>query len=165
MQCLPAIWHNTPEKIPEGVREKIRAAKGRYQQIYVVYADCGTGGLLDKMLSEEGVQRIEGPHCYSFFAGNAHFEARAEEDMTAFFLTDYLVRHFDKFIWEGFGLDRRSDMVQFLFGNYTKVVYLAQLKDEALEAQAEEAARRLGLAYEYRFTGYGDLDGFLRNAG
>jgi hypothetical protein len=162
--CLPAIWHNTPERIPEAVREKIRAAKGNYDRILVAYGDCGTGGALDRVLAEEGVERIEGPHCYSFFAGNDIFARQAEEDMRAFFLTDYLARHFDKLIWEGFRLDRPG-MRDLLFANYTKVVYLAQTKDAALAARAKAAAERLGLAYEQRFTGYGDLAPFLTEAG
>lgn len=163
--CLPAKLHNTPEQIPEAVREKIRTNRDKYNRIYVLYADCGTGGLLDKVLEEEGdVERIPGPHCYSFFAGNDVFEARAEDDMRAFFLTDYLCRHFDKLVWEGFGLDRHPDMPAFVFGNYEKVVFLAQTKDEALERQAAEIAHRLGLAYEYRFTGMGDLASYMATA-
>ena len=165
VECLPAIWHNTPEKIPAGVREKIRAARGRYARILVAYGDCGTGGLLDAVLAEEGVERIEGPHCYAFFAGNAAFAARAEdEDLTALYLTDYLARHFDTLIWQGFGLDRRPDMRDFLFANYTKVVYLAQTRDADLEDRARAAAAKLQLAFEARYTGYGELEGFMRAA-
>ena len=161
--CLPAKLHNTPDEIPEAVRAKIRGAKDRYEHIYVLYADCGTGGLLDKVLAEEGgIERIEGPHCYSFFAGNAAFAARHDEDVAAFFLTDYLCRHFDKLVWEGFGLDKRADMVDFVFANYEKVVFLAQTRDPTLEEKAAGIARRLGLAYEYRFTGMSDLESFMR---
>ncbi|MGI9405972.1 MAG: DUF1638 domain-containing protein [Hyphomicrobiaceae bacterium] len=159
--CLPAQLHNEPEKIPEAVRDKIRVNRDRYDIIKVVYADCGTGGLLDTVCAEENVERIEGPHCYSFFSGNAAFEARGDDDMTSFFLTDYLVRHFEKIIWEGFGLDRRADMRDFLFGNYEKVVYIAQIEDAGLEARAQAIAERLALKYEYRFTGMGDLETFM----
>lgn len=159
--CLPAKWHNTPELIPEGVRDRIRAAKGRYRRIYVLYGDCGTGGLLDRVLAEEGVERIGGPHCYSFFSGNDAFAARGDDDVTSFFLTDYLCRHFDKLIWEGLGLDRHRELLPLYFGNYETLVYLAQTEDPALREKAREAADRLGLAYEYRFTGYGDLAGFM----
>ncbi len=160
--CLPAKWHNEPHLIPDGVRDKIRANKDRYHRIFVLYGDCGTGGLLDKVLEEEGVERIEGPHCYSFFSGNDLFAAREEEDMRALFLTDYFAQHFDKLIWQGFGLDRRPDMVDFLFENYEKVVYLAQLPTPELEAKAKAAADRLRLAYEFRHTGYGDLLAYMR---
>ncbi|MBC8038727.1 MAG: DUF1638 domain-containing protein [Rhizobiales bacterium] len=158
VQCLPAKWHNTPAKIVPGVREKIREAKGRYKSIFVLYGDCGTGGLLDKLLKEEGVERIDGPHCYSFYSGNEAFAGRAEEDVTSFFLTDYLARHFDKLIWAGLGLDRHPELLPMYFGNYTRIVYLAQTPDEDLAKKAMAAAKQLGLGYEYRFTGYGDLD-------
>ena len=161
--CLPAKLHHAPEQIPEAVRAKIRAAQGRYARIYVLYGDCGTGGLLDQVLEEEGgIERIAGPHCFSFFAGNEAFAAAAEDDMTTFFLTDYFCRHFEKFVWQAVGLDRRADMVSFVFGNYEKLVYLAQTRDPALEAKAREIAGRLGLAYSYRFCGYGDMEAFMR---
>jgi hypothetical protein len=158
VQCLPAIWHNTPSRIPEGVRRLIRSNKGRYRSIFVLYGDCGTGGLLDKVLAEEGVERIEGPHCYAFLTGNEQFGETAEQDLTAFFLTDYLARHFDKLIWEGLGIATHPELLPLYFGNYTRLVYLAQTRDPALEAKAKEAAARLGLAYEFRFTGYGELE-------
>jgi hypothetical protein len=164
VQCLPAIWHNTPERIAGGVAEKIRAARGRYARILVAYGDCGTGGELDRVLAEEGVERIEGPHCYSFFAGNAAFAQRAEgEDLTAFYLTDYLARHFDKLIWEHYSLGRPG-MQEMMFANYTKVVYIAQLDDAGLDRKARSVAERLGLAYERRIVGYGDLAPFLTAA-
>jgi hypothetical protein len=158
IQCLPAKWHNTPQFIVEGVREKIAKAKGRYQSIYVLYGDCGTGGQLDAMLEEEGVQRIEGPHCYAFFTGNPAFAAKVDQDFTSFYLTDYLARHFDKLIWEGLGLQAHPELLPMYFGNYTKVIYLAQIEDVALQEKAKAAAAKLGLEYEYRFTGYGELE-------
>lgn len=157
IQCLPAKWHNTPELIVPALREKIRANRARYQSLYVLYGDCGTGGLLDRMLEEEGVERIEGPHCYAFFSGNARFAETADADVTVFFLTDYLARHFEKLVWQGLGLDRHPELLSAYFGNYTKIVYLAQAKDSALEEKARAAAQMLGLDYEYRFTGYGEL--------
>ena len=162
LQCLPAKWHNTPEKIVPALREKIRAANGRYASIFVLYGDCGTGGMIDVLLAEEGVSRLEGPHCYAFFSGNPKFEKTADEDVTAFFLTDYLARHFDKLIWEGLGMDRHPELLPLYFGNYTKIVFLAQTHDEELAKKAMAAAKRLGLAYEYRYTGYGELERDLK---
>ncbi len=168
VECLPAIWHNTPDKIPGGLREKIRAAKGKYERILVLYGDCGTGGGIDTVIAEEAgdmpIERIEGPHCYAFFSGNAKFEAASqEEDMTVFYLTDYLARHFDKLVWSGLlGLDRHPELLKDYFGHYTKVVYLAQTEDAALDAKAEAAARRLQLGYERRQVGYGEMEGFMR---
>lgn len=157
IHCLPAKWHNTPDEIVPGVRAKIQENRGRYAATYVLYGDCGTGGLLDKMLAEEGVERIAGPHCYAFFSGNPEFARITEDEFTAFYLTDYIVRQFDKLIWQGLGLDRHPELLRDYFGNYTKVVYLAQIADEDLKQRAQDAAEKLGLAYEYRFTGYGEL--------
>jgi hypothetical protein len=162
IQCLPAKWHNTPQFIVPALREKIRANKDQYKTIFVLYGDCGTGGQLDAMLAEEGVERIQGPHCYAFYSGNPVFAAKADEDMTSFFLTDYLARHFDKLIWQGLGLEQHPELRDDYFGNYTKVIYLAQTKDEGLKANAEAAAKQLGLAFEYRFTGYGELESEMK---
>jgi hypothetical protein len=160
--CLPAKWHNRPELIAPGVREKIRQARGKYKRIFVLYGDCGSGGMLDRMLEAEGVERIDGPHCYAFYSGNENFARTSDDDVTAFFLTDYLARHFDKLIWEGLGLKDHPELLQDYFGNYTKVVYLAQTRDEELAKRAMAGAKKLGLAYEYRYTGYGELEEVMR---
>ncbi len=165
VSCLPAAWHNTPDRIPDGVRQRIRAARGRYERILVLYGDCGTGGLLDQVLAEEGVERIEGPHCYAFFAGNEVFDALTEAEIGSFYLTDYLVRHFDRLIVQGLGLDRHPELLEIYFGNYRKLVYLAQTADADLDARAAAAAARLGLAFERHFTGYGGLGDFLAARG
>lgn len=162
--CLPAIWHNHPEKIPEGVRRKIRAGRKKYDRIFVAYADCGTGGLLDAVLQEEGVERIDGPHCYQFYAGQSVFEKLMDEELGTFFLTDYLARHFDRLVWRGFGLDRRADMKDMVFGHYRRLVYLAQIEDPAMIDHAREIAARLELAFEVRLTGYGELAQFMAAA-
>ena len=156
--CLPAKLHHQPQKIPEQIRQKIRAHRSRYKKIFVLYGDCGTGGLLDKVLEEEGdVERIPGPHCFSFFRGNEAFSRLMEDEIGSFYLTDFFCRHFETFVWEALGLDRRDDMAAFVFGHYTKLVFMPQVKDEALERKAREIACRLGLDYEYQFCGYGDL--------
>lgn len=161
LHCLPALLHNRPDQIPERARAAIRAGRAAgYREIFLLYADCGTGGRLDQVCAEEGVERIPGPHCYSFFEGNAAFARRAaetEEDLRAFYLTDFLARQFDALVWRGMGLDRHPETVAQIFGGYEKVVYLAQTEDPALDAAAMAAAEKLGLALERRFTGYGDL--------
>jgi hypothetical protein len=162
--CLPAIWHNRPEKIPDGVRRKIRGARGRYDEILCLYGDCGTGGLLDAMLAEERVERIDGAHCYAFYVGLDTFDAEHEAEIGTFYLTDYLVRHFDRLIWKGMGLDRYPQLLPTYFGHYTRLLYLAQTEDPALDAKAEAAAKRLGLRYERRFTGLDGLARFLKPA-
>ena len=163
--CLPADYHNTPQKIPGAVRAKIRENRDRYERLFVLYGDCGTGGQLDQVLAEEGVTRIPGPHCYQFYAGAADFTRLMEAEPGSFFLTDYLARHFERLIIEGLGLDRHPELRDDYFGNYTRLVYLAQREDAGLDAAASAAAARLGLAYEYRLTGYGELEGFLAAAG
>ena len=155
LQCLPAIFHNEPEKITPAVKAMIERSRAKYAEIFVVYADCGTGGQLQRLCDDMGVSMIAGPHCYSFFEGNAGFEAR--EELTCFYLTDFLVRQFDAFFWRPMGLDRHPELLDMYFGNYTTLVYQAQIQDPALEAKAEECARRMGLTYQYRFTSYGDL--------
>ena len=157
LQCLPAKLHLWPERIIPAVEAAVDLARGKYETIFVVYADCGTGGLLQAACDRLGVKMVEGPHCYAFFQGNADFLAASETEFTAFYLTDFLVRQFDAFVWRPMGLDRHPELRDMYFGNYTKLVYQAQVNDPALDAKAEDCARRLGLDYERRFTGYGDL--------
>jgi hypothetical protein len=157
VQCLPAKLHNTPQKIPEAVRAKIREGRAHFERMLVLYGDCGTGGLLDEMLAEEGVERIAGAHCYEFFATTPVFTEMADAEPASFYLTDFLLRHFDRLVWKGLGIDRHPELLPLYFGNYRKLIYLAQIDAPELRAKAKEAAERLGLAYEYRFTGYGDL--------
>ena len=161
LQCLPANLHLWPDRIPAAVEAVVREHRAAYQSVFVVYADCGTGGLLQEKCKELGVGMVEGPHCYSFFEGNAAFAALAETEFTAFYLTDFLVRQFDAFVWRPMGLDRHPQLRDMYFGNYTKLVYQAQTEDPQLDAKARDCAARLGLAYERRFTGYGDLEGAL----
>lgn len=158
VQCLPADLHNRPEKIPDAVREKIRANRDGFAQILVAYADCGTGGLLDAVLKEEGVERLPGAHCYEFYAGSPAFTALADAEPGSFYLTDFLVRHFDRLVIRELGIERHPELAVQYFGNYRRLVYLAQHEDAELQDKARQAAVRLGLAFEYRFTGYGDLE-------
>jgi hypothetical protein len=164
LQCLPAILHNHPERIPESVARAVESRRDGYDRVFVVYADCGTGGALAALCDRLGVGMVEGPHCYAFFEGNAAFAARAEDEFTAFYLTDFLVRQFDAFVWEPLGLDRHPELRDTYFGNYDRLVYQAQTDDPALTAKAQDCARRLGLAFERRLTGYGDLAAALAGA-
>jgi hypothetical protein len=157
LQCLPAKLHLYPDQITEEVTRCVAAASGRYEKTFVLYADCGTGGLLEARCAELGVEMLQGPHCYSFFEGNETFAAHPDE-ITAFYLTDFLCRQFDAFVWRPMGFDRHPELIPMMFGNYTKLVYQAQTNDPALDAKAMDCAARLGLAYERRFTGYGDLE-------
>ncbi len=161
VQCLPAELHNYPNKIPIAVRAKIREMRADYDQVFVAYADCGTGGLLDRVLEEEGVARIPGAHCYQFYAGTPLFESLADAEPGTFYLTDFLTRHFDRLIWKGLGMDRHPQLADEYFRNYKKLVYLSQVEDDDLLAQARRAADTLKLEFEHRITGYGDLERVL----
>ena len=156
LTCLPAILHNSPDQIVPAVKAAVEKHRASYDRIYVVYADCGTGGLLQAACDALGVEMVAGPHCYSFFEGNDAFAAR--DEFTAFYLTDFLVRQFDAFVWEPLGLDRHPELRDMYFAHYTKLVYQAQIDDPALTAKAQDCAARLGLDFERRFTGYGDLE-------
>lgn len=153
--CLPAILHNRPERIAPALEAAIVECRAKYETIFVAYADCGSGGAIAEICAKHGVEMLDGPHCYSFFEGNAAFAAR--DEVTAFYLTDFLARQFDAFVTRPLGLDRHPELRDAYFGNYEKLVYLAQTHDPHLDAKARAAAKKLGLAYERRETGYGDL--------
>jgi len=155
--CLPATFHNRPGGIPAAVRERIRRRRADYDRVFVAYADCGTGGLLDPVIAEEGVERLAGAHCYEFYATSPEFAKLVDDEPATFFLTDFLARNFDRLVIKGLGLDRHPQLRDQYFGNYQRLVYLAQTDDPALTATARRAARRLGLRYERRKTGYGEL--------
>jgi hypothetical protein len=164
VECLPAILHNRPEKIPGAVRSRLEAARG-YDKVFVAYGDCGTGGMLDRVLEEFGVERLPGAHCYQFFAGLDLFDSIHDEDPGTFYLTDYLTRHFDRLVWQGLGLDRHPELLEDYFGNYRRMIYLAQTDDPGLTVEAMAAADRLGLSFERRLVGYGELEPTLVSIG
>ena len=159
LTCLPAWLHNRPERIPAAVRARIRRARADgYERLFVAYADCGTGGLLDRVLGEEGVPRLEGAHCYEVYAGQAAFATLADEEPGTFYLTDFLARNFEPLVVRGLGLDRHPELLRLYFGNYRRLVYLAQTDDVSLDGRAVAAAKHLGLAYERRYTGLAELE-------
>jgi hypothetical protein len=151
--CLPAELHNRPDRIPEAIRELLDREKSHYERLFVAYADCGTGGRLDRVLAEFGVERLPGAHCYEFFAGSSLFASLHEEEPGTFYLTDFLVRHFERLVVEGLGIDRHPQLLATYFGHYTRVVYLAQQPTPALERAARACAERLGLRFEMRNPG------------
>ncbi len=151
-------------RIPDAVEKAVQEHRPHYDRILVVYADCGTGGLLAKRSAELGVEMVPGPHCYAFFAGNETFATWVETEIRSFYLTDFLARHFDTFVWRPMGFERHPELIAMMLNGYEKLVYLAQTDDPELDARAREAAERLGLSYERRFTGYGDLATFLAHA-
>lgn len=155
--CLPATLHNRPGGIPAAVRDRIQRRRAGYDRVFVAYADCGTGGMLDRVLEEEGVERLPGAHCYEFYAGRPDFARLTDEEPATFFLTDFLARNFDRLVIRGLGLDRHPELLPQYFGNYRRLVYLAQTDDPELVAAARRGATRLGLEFELRHTGYGEL--------
>lgn len=163
-QCLPASFHNSPDRIAPAVKEKIERAQGRFEKIFVAYADCGTGGALDRALEGSGVERIPGAHCYEFYAGSAAFNRLAEQEAGSFYLTDFLVQHFERLVIRGLGLDRRPELMPMYFGNYRRVVYLAQTDSKKLQAMARAHAATLGLDYLYQFHGDEPLQRLLTPA-
>ncbi len=158
LKCLPANLHLYPDRIPTEVEKSVLKYRAEYDEVFVVYADCGTGGRLLQKCKELGVKMVEGPHCYSFFERNAEFSKLSEHECTAFYLTDFLVRQFDAFVWKPMGLDRHPELLEMYFGNYEKLVYQAQTNQPDLDEKAAKIADRMGLKYERRFTGYGDLE-------
>ena len=161
LTCLPAKLHNTPALIPDLLRDKIRQNKDAYSEILVLYGDCGTAGGIDKVLAEEGASRIDGAHCYEFYSGAKQFADMFDEEPGTFYLTDFLVRHFDRLVWQGLGLDRHPELLPMYFGNYTRVLYLAQSSTPELIEQAKAAAKRLELAFEILDTGLSGLEKFI----
>jgi hypothetical protein len=159
--CLPPELHNRPERIAGAVREKIRQHQKDYDGIFVAYADCGTQGELDRVLAEEGIERIPGAHCYEFFAGPGVFAELARAEPGSFYLTDFLLRHFDRLVIEALGIDRHPELQQVYFGNYRRLVYLAQAPAPGAEEAARAVADRLGLELVVRHTGYGGLQSSL----
>jgi hypothetical protein len=165
LTCLPADFHFHPDRIAPGIEAAVAKARADgFERIFVGYGDCGTGGELDRVCERLGVGRMKGPHCFAFYQGLDRFEALGEDDMTSFYMTDFLCRQFEAFFIKPLGLDRYPELAKDYFGHYEKLVYLAQTDDPALDAVAEGAAKLLNLAYERRATGYGDLTSALKNA-
>ncbi|SVD25571.1 uncharacterized protein METZ01_LOCUS378425, partial [marine metagenome] len=158
VECLPASFHNTPDVIPDAVATRVQAATDRYQRIFVGYGDCGTGGRLDAVCKELGVDRLPGDHCYEFLAGSEAFADLHAEELGTFFLTDYLVRHFDRLVVKAFWLDTHPEMLDAVFGNYRRLAYLSQIDDPDLVDRARAAADLLGLSFEHRPTGLSNLE-------
>lgn len=162
MQCIDARLHNQPALIPDRLRQQIRKNANRYDRIFAAYADCGTGGAIDRVIAEEGVERLPGAHCYQFFAGVDRFAELSDEEPGTFYLTDFLVRNFDRLVVRPLKLDVHPELRDAYFGNYRRVVFLSQTSDAGLVRAAKAAARRLDLDFEHRHCGYGGLESGLR---
>ena len=161
VECLPASLHNRPEQIAPAVRKKIKESRATFDSIFVAYADCGTGGHLDKVLAEEGGERLPGAHCYEFFSGSEAFLARHENEPGVFYLTDFLARHFERLVMEELGIRAHPELKEMYFSHYTKLVYLSQSDLPDVLAMARSAADTLGLEFEHVRTGFGELEAGL----
>jgi hypothetical protein len=166
LRCLPGKLHNTPQLIADRVEAKLveARAQGRWDAVFVAYGDCGTGGALDRVIERHGVERLPGDHCYAFFGGVERWLAMHEAEPRTFYLTDFLCRHFDRFVIQGLKLDTHPELLPLYFGNYIRLAYLSQTQDDRLMERARAAAERLGLAFEHVYTGYGDLQPALTRA-
>ncbi len=165
IKCLPAHYHQTPQKIPQAVKKAIEdIRRENNNKILVAYGDCGTGGKLDEVLEQAGVARLPGAHCYQFFAGSEKFMQLHEAEIGTFYLTDFLVTHFKTFVWRALGLDRKPELLEMYFGNYKKLVYLAQTESEELVKLAQRHAKTLGLEYEYHYTAYGEMGAVISHS-
>tara|TARA_B100000676_G_C18037301_1_gene822552 strand:+ start:631 stop:1305 length:675 start_codon:yes stop_codon:yes gene_type:complete len=164
VQCLPADLHNRPERITPAVEAKLDQLADKFDQVFVAYADCGTGGLLDALLEERGIERITGAHCYEFFAGAQQFADLSDEEPGTLYLTDFLARNFERLLIRGLGIEKHPELESLYFGNYSRVVYLEQRPNPECEASARAAAERLGLTFEHRRTGFGQLEVSLTHA-
>ncbi len=164
IDCVPAKYHSTPALIPEAVRAKISKIQlsNPHDKILVAYGECGTMGMLDKVLDETGVKRLPGAHCYQFFTGQQAFLDLHEAEIGTFYLTDFLTQHFETYVWKALGLDRKPELLEMYFGNYKKLIYLAQTDNPELTLKSEECAQRLGLVHERVFTGYGEMETELK---
>ena len=167
IQCLDAELHNRPNLIAGKLREKLQQNRDEYSNIFIAYADCGTGGDIDRVMAEFSneecpIERLPGAHCYAFFAGIEVFNEMSEEALGTFYLTDFLAQHFDRLIIKGMKLDKHPELKPMMFGNYTRLVYLSQIHNEKLHIAAQKAADYLGVEYEHRHTGYGLLESGLQ---
>jgi hypothetical protein len=154
LRCLPAELHNRPDRIAPALRAAIEAGRREFEHIFVAYADCGSGGAIDRLLAEYGIERLPGAHCYEFYAGSGPFSALSEAEPGTFYLTDFLVRHFDRLVRKGLGLDRHPELMSTYFGNYRRLVYLSQSEDPALDERARAHAGYLGLEYHRHPCGF-----------
>jgi len=157
LQAITADLHSHPEKIAPAVARKIDAARDQYEHIFVAYGDCGTSGELDRVLEERGVRRLPGAHCYDFLAGRERYEQMQEENPGSFYLTDFLAQHFQRLVIEILGIDRHPELLEMYFGNYTRLIYLAQTDSPELTEMAAAAADQLGLRFERVYTGMGEM--------
>ena len=164
LQCLNADLHNTPKRLPTKIKETIESNLKEYSKIFLAYADCGTGGLIDSMLKNYDIERLEGAHCYEFYAGSSLFKDLSDREIGTFYLTDFLVKNFKRLIIDGLGISKHPSLKDEYFKNYKNIVYLAQKHDNDLELKAKDCANYLNLEYSVHYTGLGNFEDQLNKA-
>ena len=164
LQCLNADLHNTPKILPKKIKEAIDTNLNDYSKIFLAYADCGTGGLIDLILKDYDIERLDGAHCYEFYSGSSVFKELSEKEIGTFYLTDFLVKNFDRLVIDGLGIQKYPALKEEYFKNYKNVVYLAQKQDNVLEYKARECADYLNLEFCALFTGLNNLENQLNKA-
>lgn len=164
LQCLNADLHNTPKILPKKIKEAIDSNLNDYSKIFLAYADCGTGGLIDLILKDYDIERLDGAHCYEFYSGSSVFKELSEKEIGTFYLTDFLVKNFDRLVIDGLGIQKYPSLKEDYFKNYKNVVYLAQKQDNVLESKARECADYLNLEFSTLFTGLNNLENQLNKA-
>ena len=164
LQCLNADLHNTPKILPKKIKEAIDSNLNDYSKIFLAYADCGTGGLIDLILKDYDIERLDGAHCYEFYSGSSVFKELSEKEIGTFYLTDFLVKNFDRLVIDGLGIQKYPSLKKDYFKNYKNLVYLAQKQDNVLESKARECADYLNLEFSVLFTGLDNLENQLNKA-
>ena len=164
LQCLNADLHNTPKILPKKIKEAIDTNLNDYSKIFLAYADCGTGGLIDLILKDYDIERLDGAHCYEFYSGSSVFKELSEKEIGTFYLTDFLVKNFDRLVIDGLGIQKYPALKEEYFKNYKNVVYLAQKQDNVLESKARKCADYLNLEFSVLFTGLNNLENQLSKA-
>ncbi len=157
LKALPALHHMTPLKITVDLDKMLTEVRTQYDRTLVVYGQCGATGI-DDVLAKHNVVRVSGPHCYEMYGGAAQFAQMMEDEPGTFFLTDWLLRAYEKAVLGGLGLDKNPELTPLYFGNYRRLIYLSQAPTEKLLTKAQAIAGSMGWEFEHRHVGYGELE-------
>jgi hypothetical protein len=158
LHTLPSLLHNHPERIAPAAEQLARELQARGLRVALGYADCGSYGALDELCARLDLRRLPGLHCYDVLAGPGRLREMLEREPGTYLLTDFLVRSFHRSVMAELGLDRYPELWPDYFGHYRRVVWLAQSRDPALDAEADAVARLFGLPLTVIDVGTGRLE-------